>query len=170
MNPPASSPFRVLVAEDDACTARLFILLLEKENYQIEQCSDGQTALQMLNQLKFDAVILDLMMPQMDGMQVLKSMRLLPGHYTTPVIIMTAARLKLIEEEANRYGAKRYLDKTQTKELVEALREIQGHQVSAPRLRMASLAEEPAPTAAPAAPSSPTPQPKRTGIGRLFGG
>lgn len=136
-----------LVVEDDACAAILFKTMLQKEGCQVEVSTDGEAALGLLNKRQYDLVVMDLMMPRVDGMQVLKQMRSMPEHMLTPVIVITAARLKLVEEEASRYGAKLYLDKTQTEKFVAGVRDILKARTSGPppRLKMAeSAADEPA--------------------------
>ena len=132
MNPSSPPSRTVLLVEDDACTAVLFKSILQREGFTVQHCLDGESALQILWKTRFDVVVLDLMMPKVDGVQVLKAMRSLPEHITTPVIITTAARLKMIEDEAQRYGVKMFLDKTQTDKLISGLRQI--------------MAEPPAPT------------------------
>jgi two-component system OmpR family response regulator len=132
---------RILLVEDDACTAMLFKSLLQREGYLVQHCLNGEAALQALWAAKFDAVVLDLMMPGMDGMQVLKKMRSLPDHTQTPVVVMTAARLQMVEEEARKHGAKLYLEKTQSDKLVAGLRAILAERTAAggaSKLRMAS--------------------------------
>jgi CheY-like chemotaxis protein len=163
-----STSANVLVVEDDACVAFLYKNMLQKEGYQVEHCSDGELALQLVAEKKFDAVVLDLMMPKVDGMQVLKAMRSSLQNPLTPVIIVTAAKLQMVEQEAFRCGAKLYLDKTQHPQLLAGLREIMAaRSVSmVNKLRMAPPAsvEEPKPAPIPVAPAP------RKGFARFFGG
>jgi two-component system alkaline phosphatase synthesis response regulator PhoP len=143
MTQPPPSNSKILIVEDDACAALLFKSVLQREGYAIQHCADGEAALQLLGQEKFDAVVLDLMMPRVDGMQVLKQMRSSVEHALTPVIVITAARLKVLEEAATRYNARFFLDKTQTDKLASCLKEImaeRGANSTGPRLRMASPA------------------------------
>src|SRR5258706_4757269 len=100
-----ASPAQVLIVEDDLCLATLYKHLVQKEGYASVHCADGELALQALSNTKFDAVVLDLMLPKVDGMQVLKAMRTMPGNALTPVIIITAAKLQLVEQEALRFWA-----------------------------------------------------------------
>jgi CheY-like chemotaxis protein len=142
MNPSSINPRKILLVEDDACTAVLFKSLLTREGYTVQHSTDGEAALQVLWQNRFDAVVLDLMMPKLDGVQVLKAMRSMPDHLSTPVLVLSAAKLKMVEEEALRYGAKMFLDKTQTDKLITTLRQIFS-EASGPAgagLRMAPLA------------------------------
>jgi CheY-like chemotaxis protein len=144
----------------------LFKSLLQKEGYDVIHCVDGQAALDAVSREKFDAVVLDLMMPRIDGIQVLKALRSAPTNPLVPVIIITAARLKVVEDEALRFGAKLYLDKTQTAEMLEGLRKIMAERAAntGPTLRMAPLspikevARTPR-TSAPALEMSPTEPP-----------
>ena len=167
---------KLLIVEDDATTALLYKTMARKERFEVEHCADGQTALNLLSKNDYDGVILDLMMPRVDGMQVLKQMRASPKHAFTPVIVSTAAVLDLVEKEALRYGVKHFLEKTQTNRLLAGLREINSTKgvVSGPRLRMASLDEEPDPTPPPPpvadAPKEDAEEPAaKSLLGRLFG-
>ena len=139
MNESGSKTQRILLAEDDACTAFLLTKTIQRAGYLVRHCTDGEAALAVLEKESFDAVVLDLMMPKVDGMQVLKGMRTMPGHMLTPVIILTAAKLKVVEEEALRFGAKRFLEKTQHDQLATVLREILEERagVASIKLRMA---------------------------------
>lgn len=163
---------KVLVVEDDPCAALLCKILLEKEGYQVEHCLDGEAGLQAFARQRFDAVILDLMMPKIDGMQVLKSIRSSSSNPLVPVIILTAARLKVVEEVAAQLGAKLYLEKTEHDKMIKGLREIMAERAAtnSTALRMASAAPiEPrrpgtTPRPAPAAEKAAPP----TGFSRFF--
>lgn len=102
----------------------LLTQLLQRAGYAVRRCENGEAALALLEAETFDAVVLDLMMPAVDGMQVLKRMRTWPKHMLTPVVVMTAAKLKLVEDEALRFGAKAFLEKTQHDQLVGILRQV----------------------------------------------
>lgn len=79
---------RLLLAEDDPSLSRAVSRLLEKNNYSVEVVSNGEDALQYLETGSFDAAILDIMMPKMDGISVLKALR---AHGNlTPILILSA--------------------------------------------------------------------------------
>ncbi len=78
---------RVLVVDDEDRIRNLLRLYLEKESYQVEEAADGITALEMILAEDFDLVILDLMLPNMDGIEVCKKLR---ERKSTPVIMLTA--------------------------------------------------------------------------------
>ena len=79
---------RILLAEDERSLSRAAIALLEKNNYSADAVYDGQEALEYLESGNYDALILDLMMPKMDGMTVLRTLR--ERGNPIPVLILTA--------------------------------------------------------------------------------
>lgn len=79
---------RILLAEDERSLSRAVIALLEKNNYSADAVYDGQEALEYLEAGNYDALILDLMMPKMDGMTVLRTLR--EQGNPIPVLILTA--------------------------------------------------------------------------------
>ncbi len=66
---------RILFAEDERSLSRAVTALLEKSNYSVDPVYDGEEALAYLDTGNYDAVILDVMMPKMNGMEVLRSLR-----------------------------------------------------------------------------------------------
>lgn len=79
---------RILLAEDERSLSRAVIALLEKNNYSADAVYDGQEALEYLEAGNYDALILDLMMPKMDGITVLRTLR--EQGNPIPVLILTA--------------------------------------------------------------------------------
>ena len=79
---------RLLVAEDEKDMNRLITRALEKEGYGVDSCFDGEEAMDYLESAEFDGVILDIMMPKMDGHQVLKKLRARGSNL--PVLFLTA--------------------------------------------------------------------------------
>ena len=79
---------RILVAEDEWDLNRIIKKRLEKEGYGVDSCFDGEEALEYLDAGEYDAVVLDIMMPKTDGIEVVKTMRL--KNDNTPVIFLTA--------------------------------------------------------------------------------
>ena len=66
---------RILVAEDEKDLNRIIVERLEQEHYSVDACFDGEEALDYMACAKYDAVILDIMMPRLDGLGVLRKMR-----------------------------------------------------------------------------------------------
>ena len=81
-------PRTVLIVEDDENIAELLMLYLEKEGYATITAGDGGTGLQKYRENKPDLVLLDLMLPVMDGREVCRSIR--ESGDTTPIIMLTA--------------------------------------------------------------------------------
>ncbi|WP_243290106.1 response regulator transcription factor [Bacillus sp. FJAT-47783] len=85
---------KILVVDDEERIRRLLKMYLERENYQIEEAENGDEALEMALNQNYDLIILDIMMPGMDGVEVC---RLIREKKATPIIMLTAKG-----EEANR--------------------------------------------------------------------
>lgn len=79
---------RILIIEDDKDLAQLTKLALEKENFTVDMCLDGAEGLYYMQENMYDLVLLDRMLPSMDGTQVLKEAR--QSNISTPVIFLTA--------------------------------------------------------------------------------
>ncbi|MBQ7950534.1 MAG: response regulator transcription factor [Clostridia bacterium] len=79
---------RILLAEDEADLNRVITKRLEKEGYSVDSCYDGEDALHYISVGEFDVIILDIMMPKSDGLEVLKTIRAAGNQ--TPVLFLTA--------------------------------------------------------------------------------
>jgi two-component system phosphate regulon response regulator PhoB len=82
--------YRVLVVDDDPMVTRLVRINLELEQFEVEEAWDGKTAMKILRESPPDLLVLDIMMPQMDGWEILKQMRDDEGLKELPVVILTA--------------------------------------------------------------------------------
>ena len=79
---------RILVAEDEQDLNRLICRTLERAGYGVDACGDGEAALVDLDGADYDCIVLDIMMPKLDGRQVLQSLR--SRGAAVPVILLTA--------------------------------------------------------------------------------
>ena len=79
---------RILVIEDDIELAEAMKFRLEKEDFVVDVCHDGEEGLYYMQENMHDLVILDRMLPSLDGVSVLKAAR--KSHISTPVIFLTA--------------------------------------------------------------------------------
>lgn len=79
---------RLLLAEDELSLSKAIVTILKKNNYTVDAAFDGVEALEYLEANEYDGVILDVMMPRMDGISVLQQIRKAGNH--VPVIILTA--------------------------------------------------------------------------------
>lgn len=80
--------FRILVVEDDAELRGLFRRVLEKNGYEALEAADGQQALDVLDENYIDLIISDIMMPVMDGYELVRSLR--EADISIPVLMITA--------------------------------------------------------------------------------
>ena len=112
---------RILLAEDEVSLSKALIRILEKNNHTAEAVYNGIDALQYLESGDYDAVILDVMMPGMDGVSVLRQLRARGSR--VPVLILTARGEIEDKVEGLDSGANDYLTKPfDTRELLARLR------------------------------------------------
>src|SRR5690625_848556 len=81
------STVNILVVDDEERIRRLLRMYLEREDYIIEEAENGSEALDLALKNDYDVILLDIMMPEMDGIEVCKELR---KEKTTPVIMLTA--------------------------------------------------------------------------------
>ena len=79
---------RLLIAEDEKSLSRALAAILTRNNYSVDTVYDGEAALEYLEAANYDGLILDVMMPKMDGITVLKTLRARGN--TIPVLILSA--------------------------------------------------------------------------------
>ena len=82
----------ILVVDDESELVELMKMGLEANGYQVITASDGKAGLETAVREKPDLILLDLMMPEMDGYEVLRRLRRLPAMRAIPVIMLTAKR------------------------------------------------------------------------------
>lgn len=80
----------VLVVDDETTSRTVICRLLEKLGFDVRQASNGQNALDQLAAHKHDIILLDLMMPLMDGFETTRRVRALPSHQRTPILVISA--------------------------------------------------------------------------------
>lgn len=103
------SNIRILLAEDEQSLADTIRLNLELEGYKVQLASDGKKALRLFKQERFDLVILDVMLPEMDGFTVCEAIRL--DNETVPILFLTAKHSSSDRVTGLKIGADDYLTK-----------------------------------------------------------
>ena len=103
-------PTILLVDDEPACRLPL-ARLLQIEGYEITHAADGLEALQRLNEQKHDLILLDLLMPRLDGVGFLERMRADPRHARLPVFLVTANHDPRMLNRAKELGITEYLFK-----------------------------------------------------------
>src|SRR5690625_5539594 len=78
---------KVLVVDDEERIRRLIQMYLAREEFEVEEADNGRQALEMALENDYDVILLDIMMPEMDGIEVCTELR---KEKTTPVIMLTA--------------------------------------------------------------------------------
>lgn len=103
--------YHILVVDDDRGAARLIGMLLERQGYRISVAYSGQAALDAVQADPPDLIILDVMMPHMDGYAVARQLRALPATAHIPIIMFTAKGLADDKAEGFEAGVDDYLTK-----------------------------------------------------------
>ena len=98
----------ILIVEDESQISRFLQLELEHENYATEVCADGREALKLALERDFDLIILDVMLPSLNGIEVLRRLR---QDKQTPVIILTARDQVVDKVTGLDIGANDYMTK-----------------------------------------------------------
>lgn len=103
--------FKVLLAEDDAMISGMYKVRLEQEGFTVVIASDGSQAIEVAIREKPDLILLDIMMPQLDGFTVLRELRLKEAFKKTPIILLTNLGTTEDIEKGEKFGASDYLVK-----------------------------------------------------------
>lgn len=98
----------ILIVEDEEKIARFVTLELEHEGYQVEHAADGRTAVDLALERDYDLILLDVLLPQLNGMEVLRRIR---KHKDVPVIMVTARDAVMDKVAGLDAGADDYLTK-----------------------------------------------------------
>ena len=114
---------RLLLAEDEKALSKALTAILERNNYSVDAVYDGQSALEYLETDNYDGVILDIMMPKVDGLTVLRKVR--EKGNLIPILLLTAKSEVDDKVEGLDAGANDYLTKPfHSKELLSRIRAI----------------------------------------------
>lgn len=113
----------ILIVEDEQKLSRVIQLELEYESYLTEVASDGKNALRLIEEKKWDLVLLDIMLPELSGLEVLRRVR--RSNDDTPIILLTARDLVHDKVSGLDLGANDYI--TKPFEIEELLARIRVH-------------------------------------------
>ena len=108
---PASNNFKILLVEDDPDILELLEYNLAKENYILEKANDGMEALEIAKSFKPNLIIMDVMMPKMDGIETSRKIKSLPEFKQTMILFLTARGEEYTEVAAFDAGAHDYIIK-----------------------------------------------------------
>lgn len=106
-------PKKILLVEDDAALAEVYRSRLELEGFELKHVANGEEALSAAVEFRPDLIVLDVMMPKINGFDVLDILRNTPETTNVRVIMLTALSQAKDKERADELGADDYLVKSQ---------------------------------------------------------
>lgn len=117
----------VLLVEDDPTTARIYKSLFERSGYEVTVSPDGSDAFMEAHNRHYAILLLDLMLPNMDGLAMLRRFRAQKRFNHTPIFLFTSSELSQVQTLAMEAGATRIFSKTApAKEIVQAILDAAG--------------------------------------------
>ena len=124
---------RILIIDDQAPIRRVLREILENEKYQVDDAGNGPDALQMVKDLEYDAILCDIKMPDMDGMEVLEHVK---ETSNVPVIMISGNSTQNEVADAMKKGAFDFISKPpDLNRLLVAVRNASTSSGSAPRTK-----------------------------------
>src|SRR5690349_15878947 len=117
---------KILVVEDDSLMSRMYQKIFTFEGYEVEMAVDGEEGFEKAKLTKPTIILLDVMMPKMNGLQALDKLKLDPETKTIPVIMLTKLAGQQDAETALTKGAIKYIIKSEhePKEVANMVKEI----------------------------------------------
>ncbi|OGF99122.1 hypothetical protein A2Y99_02610 [Candidatus Gottesmanbacteria bacterium RBG_13_37_7] len=116
----------ILIVEDDPLMSRMYQKIFSFEGYQVETATDGEQGLEKARNLKPTLILLDIMMPKMNGLQVLEKLKADPDLKKIPVVMLTNLAGSQDAETALSKGAVKYIVKSEyePKQVTNMVKEI----------------------------------------------
>ncbi|MFH0822364.1 MAG: response regulator, partial [Pseudomonadota bacterium] len=110
---PCARPLSILLAEDNAINQKVAVRMLQKRGHTVQVANNGMEALRVLGTERFDIILMDVQMPEMDGLQATRAIR--RGEEgtgrRTPIVAMTAHAMREDEERCVEAGMDGYVSK-----------------------------------------------------------
>ncbi len=107
----SSKPYLILIVDDDLFMRKILLRYLERENYRVVEAENGMEALKLYKEHQPDMILLDAMMPVLDGFECCSQLQKLPDGDHTPVLIITALEDRESVDRAYDVGASDYITK-----------------------------------------------------------
>jgi DNA-binding response OmpR family regulator len=148
---------KILIVEDDQIVSNIYRNKFSVEGYEVETAGDGEAGLEIIRSFRPDAVILDLMLPKLNGVELMKQLRAEPAFTNLPIFVFSNTYLSNLVQEAWKAGATKCLCKSacSPKQLLEVISNALRSNGSA--ADGTANAAAPAPAAAPRAAGSTPP-------------
>ena len=116
---------KILIVEDNSLNMRLLEMVLRAKNYTLLKATNGEEALDMAMRERPDLIIMDIQLPKMSGLEVVRRLRETPAFSHTPIIAITAYAMKGCKKRVIESGCDAYLSKPiNTRELPEVIAEM----------------------------------------------
>ena len=117
---------KILIVEDDPFLNKAYSTILSKEGYEVASASNGLEGVNMAQKAEYDLILLDMLMPEIGGIEFLKLYDQPKKHPTTKILVFSNMSTPESVEDARALGAKRYLTKASMspKEMVGVVQEV----------------------------------------------
>lgn len=124
---------KILIVEDDRYISKMYQLKLSLEGYAVQIADNGRTGVDKVKEFKPDIILLDILMPELDGFEVLKIVKSEDSTKNIPVLIMSNLGQEDHIQKGMELGAVGYIVKTQytPSKVVEKIKEVLGSKASA---------------------------------------
>jgi len=117
---------KIIVVEDEQYLRDLYIQILQQEGYRVDSAEDGDIAFEKLSKNQYDLVLLDVILPKMDGLQILEKLSKMGGRKFDNTVLLTNLGQDLVVAKALDYGVRGYMIKSDyTPE--EMINEVKGY-------------------------------------------
>ncbi len=115
----------ILAVDDSSSIREVVTLTLKIAGFESSQANDGVEALAMAQKFQYDLVLTDVNMPNMDGIELIRALRALPGYRTTPILTLTTERELTRRHEGKAAGATGWIVKPfMPDKLIETLQRV----------------------------------------------
>ena len=116
---------RVMTVDDSASVRMMITYTLKGAGFEVVQAVDGADALEKLSETDIQAMIVDVNMPRMNGLEFVRKLRKIPGYLSTPIIMLTTEAKDNLIEEGKQAGANGWMVKPFSPEqLIEVIRSV----------------------------------------------
>ncbi|MCL2451403.1 response regulator [Candidatus Saccharibacteria bacterium] len=124
----------IAIIEDDQAIAQMYRMKFESEGFTIEIAEDGKSGLEMVSRHMPDLILLDIQMPEMNGVEALRRIRKLPGGQDVPVIVLTNLGQQEAPKDLESLGIDSYIIKANLtpSQVVEQVKKVMGFETTPP--------------------------------------
>ena len=117
---PEAAPYKILVIDDKIENRLVIINLLEPLGFKVVEAEDGEQGAEMANTVQPDLIVMDLVMPKIDGLECTRRIRLLPGLQETPIVVASASAFDADKQRSFEAGASDFVTKPLDAEILLA--------------------------------------------------